>query len=281
LVIAVEAIEDKAFSLESTKDYNLSLLLGPDRLSYLILSGNQLMALGSYAFEAQNKALNLIVHLDEVLKKDPKLKADYKHSLISLYSRRFTILPKVLYDPAATNTYFEAVLPLNAQDKLHVDELISPEAVLIYALDTTLEHWLKQHFPNADYRAAASATIAAAPSLLEEDNYSALVLMKSRSFCLTVLHKKQLILHQVYGFSSSEDCLYHILNAYKQLGLSTEKQKLWLGGELVKDSEIYKLLFKYIRHIDFVDRPAQLQYSSDFAQLPAHFYYDLFCAQLP
>lgn len=239
------------------------------------------MALGSYAFEAEKQVIDLLVHLNMVLEQDDKLKANYAHTLISLYSRRFTILPKSLYDEKEKEAYFKAVMPLNAQDRLHVDQLITPEAALIYALDETLENWLQENFPNADYRAAASATIAASLNLLKEDKHTVLVLMKSRSFCLTILHKDQLLLHQVYGFSKSEDCLYHILNAYKQLGLSTEKQKLILGGEMVKDSEIYNLLYKYIRYIEFVERPEQLEYGPELTQLPAHFYYDLFCAQLP
>ena len=48
-----------------------------------------------------------------------------------------------------------------------------------------------------------------------------------------------------------------------------------LIGEIERNSALYELLHKYIRHIYFGERSDNFEYSYKFATLPKHFYYNL------
>ncbi|MFT6149381.1 MAG: hypothetical protein ACJAUH_002072, partial [Saprospiraceae bacterium] len=61
-----------------------------------------------------------------------------------------------------------------------------------------------------------------------------------------------------------------------QLNLSTENSKLFLSGEVMQNSRIYKLLYRYIRKIEFISRPTAFQFDEQFADQPKHFNFDLY-----
>ena len=79
-----------------------------------------------------------------------------------------------------------------------------------------------------------------------------------------------------FACKTPEDILYHTLNAYEQLQLNPESEKLVLSGRVERDSAVCHLLFSYIRQIEFASRPSVAGYSYVFDAVPSHFYHDLF-----
>ncbi|MBK7958457.1 MAG: DUF3822 family protein [Bacteroidetes bacterium] len=61
----------------------------------------------------------------------------------------------------------------------------------------------------------------------------------------------KLIFYNQYFTRNEEDMLYYILAVYEQLQLNTEHHELVLSGWIDTRSDMYKLMFKYIRNISF------------------------------
>lgn len=279
MVVPITNILEKGFDPQNTKDLNLSLLIGPDRLSYLVLHPikYEVLALATYAFEGQSGGgYTLCKDIETVLKTDSLLTADYARVHLSLHTRRFTLIPNTLYDETQNKLYFQTTMHTDETDSLRVDEVDAIQAKLIYAINNELDVLLSSAFPKAKRNCSARSIINNSLQQFLQEEYTVLALLQARSMSLTILHKGKLLLHQIYSFQNAEDCLYYVMLVYKSLGLSTEKQPILLGGELIQDSEIYKLLHQYIRHISFVERPSGLIYGSDLQRLPTQFYFDLF-----
>jgi hypothetical protein len=75
------------------------------------------------------------------------------------------------------------------------------------------------------------------------------------------------------------DYLYFIALVYDQLDLDRDKDTLLLFGRLDIDSPIHKLLYGYIRNIEFV-KSAKLSVSDIRYRLKQHYYLDLFATAL-
>ncbi len=98
---------------------------------------------------------------------------------------------------------------------------------------------------------------------------------------LTVIENSKLLFHNIFSFKASPDCLYYVLLVYKQLDLSPQKTPLYIVGELVADSEIHKLLHKYIKTIHFVNRPNFYLFGEKMQEsCPKNFFFDLYSLKL-
>jgi hypothetical protein len=68
---------------------------------------------------------------------------------------------------------------------------------------------------------------------------------------ITIFKDENLVFSNAFLFKTKEDILYYILFTFEQLKISTESVKVKLYGHIVKNDEIYKLLYDYIRNIEF------------------------------
>ena len=89
------------------------------------------------------------------------------------------------------------------------------------------------------------------------------------------LESKHLKFFNSFNYKTAEDLIYYLLFTYEQLQLNPDQTPLIISGEIEEDSEVYKLLFKYIRNISFTRRNPNYNYSFVFNQTKEHFYYKL------
>jgi len=80
------------------------------------------------------------------------------------------------------------------------------------------------------------------------------------TFELIAIKNNALLLYNSFEFSTKEDVIYYLLFTMEQLKLSPESVKLKLMGQIVKDDDIYNIIYTYVRHVEFY----QPKYSFDF-----------------
>jgi hypothetical protein len=64
---------------------------------------------------------------------------------------------------------------------------------------------------------------------------------------------------------------------YDQFRLSPLDLPLQVAGNLLQDSEVYRLLSRFIQKIDFVALPNQVSLGAAANNLPPHCFFDLVC----
>ena len=67
---------------------------------------------------------------------------------------------------------------------------------------------------------------------------------------------------------------------FNQFDLTVEETPVFLSGQLMEDSEIYRLLVRYVKKLQFLDPPAFFQYGTKLAHHPKYLYFDLLCLLL-
>ncbi|HUH28797.1 DUF3822 family protein, partial [Gelidibacter sp.] len=89
-------------------------------------------------------------------------------------------------------------------------------------------------------------------------------------FQMLVIKKGQFQLYNTFEYDTKEDFIYFILFAIEQLKLDTEKVIVKLMGHIVKDDELYQMLYTYIRYIEFEGPSQKYTYNNNFEAHPKH-----------
>ena len=90
------------------------------------------------------------------------------------------------------------------------------------------------------------------------------------NFEIVVLKDKKLALFNCFSFKTKEDFIYYILFTAEQLNLNPEEFNLVLMGDIEKESELYGILYQYIRNIKFYNLENQ-SYTIEGVSLHSYF----------
>jgi hypothetical protein len=96
------------------------------------------------------------------------------------------------------------------------------------------------------------------------------------AFELVVAESRKILFCNSFPFRSPEDFVYFLLLVTENIGLSNDKESFYFCGQIEKNSAIFQLCQKYIRHLKWMDRPGGIEISNTFSSLPSHFFYSFF-----
>ncbi len=265
------------FNRSQTHQYNLFVLLGTDRLSYLVTNKEQkVLGLRSYRYAG------LVQPLQHLLKEDVILNSSYDTTKVGVSSKQATLLPNALFESVATaKEYLANLVTIQHNDTIKIDTLVSNEAKCIYATSHHIIDEIESCLPTATIYHSSTGLIQNFSTNFDKSTTNIFLHIYNQNISLTVIKKGALQFYNTFSFKASADCLYFVLLVYKQLGLQPQKTPLYVVGELVEESEIHQLLHKYIKTIKFVGFPNFYTFGSNLKEeLPSNFFFDLYSLKL-
>lgn len=280
-IIATNITEDD-FVKKNTPLYNLSVLIGADRFSYAITAGdNSLLALKSYTFEGGKNQAHLHKAVQDIFIEDAILSLPYKTIFVGLSNQVTTLVPSHLFDGEKASIYLEAQTDQMTRKTIQVNEMPSLGAKNVYAFDKEVLILVKGYLPNAHYFHASSALIEGAIRTAPPEGSSKIYLnIYSNIIQIVLMNGSKLIFSNNFSFMSAKDLVYYVLLVFDQFKLSAEEIPVVLSGHIVKDSEIYKTLYKYIKTIEFNNTSPSINFGKNFGNTAPYFFFDLFSLRL-
>jgi hypothetical protein len=126
---------DETLDINSTENYELSIQVSPDGLSFCLLDSirNKFIMMRSFGAE-ENKFFNA-EKIDELLHKDDFLTRRYKKVAYVMPSSKFTLVPSPLYDPGKKTEYFTFNHILEEDNSILADKSNDPDAYLVFQID--------------------------------------------------------------------------------------------------------------------------------------------------
>ena len=132
------------------------------------------------------------------------------------------------------------------------DWIESIQAFNSYFIPEELERCFNKHFKNILWKHNSSILIE---SLIHQFKLQPgeriYISIQKKSFDVTILESKHLKFFNSFSYRATEDLIYYLLFTFEQLQLNPNETPLIIFGEIEEDSEVYKLLYKYIRNISF------------------------------
>ena len=281
-VIATDIIEDN-FVKKDTPLYNLSVLIGADRFSYVVTDGaNHLLALKTYSFDSSKDASVVRREIQDIFIEDATLTLPYNNVIVGLSNHITTLVPNHLFDEKNTATYLTAQTDQLQGKTIQVNPIKSLGAQNIYAYESEVLILIKGYLPNAHFFHASTAMIEGALLTAPKEDTSKIFLnIHSNIIQIVLMDGSKLIFSNNFSFLSSKDLLYYVMLVFDQFKLSPNTTPLVMSGHIVKDSEIYNTLFKYVEHIEFNNTSPSIHLGKKFnSTIPTYFFFDLFSLHL-
>lgn len=254
----------------NTNDSDLFVLLGTDRLCYFITANNnQVVIQESISFNTES--------LESILRKNFTLNNDFRQVKVGFFSSYSTLVPNILYQENASTTYLENSFRVPHNHYLLTDNINCLQCQNIYLTPVESFNLLQKKFPNATFVNVNSTLLSSFHRVsLQFDEPTFFINIYGNFFQASVFENGKLLISNTYEFKKTKDFIYFTLLIFNQLKLNVEQTKLFLAGELMKTSEIYNLIYRYVRHINFIKRTTDLEFDEAFENVPSHFYFDLY-----
>lgn len=267
---------DETLDINSTENYELSVQVSPDGLSFSILDTlrNKFVMIRNY--EPDDGGLYDTVKLGELINKDDFLTKQYKKANLITPSLKSTLVPKALFEDSKKEEYFSFNQINSEGEMILTNEIPDPDSMLIFSLPDAIVDLLKESFPKAypvhqlkplfqhmlvNRRAMAGYYIHVH---LERDFFNLIIFdQNALEFCNT------------FHYKTLSDIQYYVFYVLKRMNISQE-ETLNFSGMTNDSKEIFSGFSDFIKTIRFAEPTGNFTFSYVFNETDLHRFLNLF-----
>ena len=269
---------DKSLESDHFKKLILSIQLRLDGFSFSILNYdlNKIVAIVDYKLENVKHPLQLLERVKEIYLDSSLLKMNFFKVKVSHVNSISTLVPVALFDEYNLRSYLEFNHKLLENEYLTYDIINTEEIANIYSPFTVVNDFFFEKYGEFTYKHFSTVLIE---NFLEQSKSNQelkmFVHVQDSQFEVVVVENKKLKLYNSYQYSTKEDLVYYILFVAEQLKQNPEDFDLELYGEIEPYSEIYSLIYRYVRNVFFGNRLEKHQYSHELDNINNHDFFVL------
>lgn len=268
------SFQDENLSTERAARGALHLIVGVDGLSVLASSAeNQLLGLTAVQ-NTEKKAEHQYFEADlqGILREQRLLAYSFGTVRAGIFVPMATLVPNRLFSPQDCSKYFQLLQPGKQEMIYGYEELSGFDCHLVWAAPQQFQYFTNRYQP----RHLAGILIRSFHTLASANGYSIFLNIRGHYAQITVFEQRRLVFYNTFEFNKPADLLYFVLLVFDQFRLNPEQVPLHVSGALLKDSDHYNILYKYIRNLEFLTpkKPAGLLPKGE-NTLPDHFWFDL------
>ncbi|MDX1941996.1 MAG: DUF3822 family protein, partial [Saprospiraceae bacterium] len=251
-----------------------SILIGVGSLSYCIIDQQQLVFLRDLTYSSPQA-------LGDLFLQDEYLRQSYQHIRVGIASGIFTLVPNRLYNMAEKRAYLQQIVMIENTIDVRTDEVRSLSVINVYAEQREVLDTVLKYLPGSKIFHISTAILNGLFLQNMSSKGSMLFLhVHADKLIVTLLHEKSLQFINLFNYQSAKDFLYYVMLVFDQFNLAPEEITTYISGQLVKESEVYPMLHRYIRNLNFLPSPDFIKFGPKWKEQPGHFYFDLFSLTL-
>ncbi len=274
--------QDESLKSPQHQDFVLSILFDKDGFSFSVFDHQQKKHKALVRCSLQLNGMHNARQIAESFMPFWK-----QHSLSKLYFNKIlfldalsenTLIPKAFYDERYKDMAFDAVCTVEERKNIRSDSVLTGEIHNLYAEDPDIMQLNGNLFEGrASYRHHITNLCDNIQKYLPANSFqkNIFINVRNRSFDVIIFDQKKLIFANSFSYQSKEDFIYFILFVFEQHHLDPEKDKVFLSGDIMRNSNLHKMLEKYVRYSDFIKRNDTMKYAYFFDEIPDHLYFSL------
>jgi len=254
----------------------LRMVVGCHGVSLLIKNDHNLLALKSWQIPGTDQGFQAVESaLREVFGSERLLDLQFGSKVCALSCPASTLVPRRLFDPENLEQYFKLLLRESSEHTYGFEKLEVFDCYLVWAEESGLLALCGHYFSSQNIRHLAAPLLQSYHGLAPAEGYAIFANLLGQKVQIAVFERRNLVFFNTFDFWKPNDLLYFILLAYKQFDLNPLDIPLTLSGTLIEDSEIFRLLLRYIRPMRFPPLPEGFQLPAEAKSLPDHYWFDL------
>ncbi len=215
--------------------------------------------------------------LKELWVSDSILSALYPEVHIAFIRPHYTIVPNKLYQSVDKAAYLFPLKSKSTTPELYqVNDLNMLDAKLIFSVPQAIIAFFESKYTQGVqyYNSFTTLINGFAREMKLLQGKHVWLNVQPTTLQIILFDGEALIFSNQFPFGNEKDFLYYVLLIYGQFKLDPETIPLHISGQLVKESAIYKKLYRYIRSISFV--PISKSYQlNNLPEKPDYFFFDL------
>jgi hypothetical protein len=198
--------------------------------------------------------------------------SDTFNSINVIYQNELsTLVPEDLFNENNSADYLKFSSKILKTDYISHDTLPINKSVNVYVPYVNINNYIFDTFGEFDYKHASTILI---DTILqkEKDNTESNIYINVNTTHIEFIavSKGDLLLYNSFEYNTKEDFIYFILFTIEQLQLDTETITVNLSGDTEKEDELYAVLYKYIRFVEFIKPTHSYTFSEN--KEPKHSY---------
>ncbi|MEM9835578.1 MAG: DUF3822 family protein [Bacteroidota bacterium] len=273
-------IKEIAFDRTKAAQYELSILLGMDSFTYVVkeMRTHQLLVFRALSMTALN--LNdWVPQFQRTVQNDELLRPNHIRKIyLSYHTERVTLVPERLFTPGKEMDYLGALADIDLTDACLSEAIPNLEAQLVYAIgEERLEATTRRFSPIRTRHVAAGLLKMWTKQSAQLGHRAIYCCLRDKKLVFAGISSEKIQFFNTFSYETAQDALYYVHLTYQQCGWSPTRIPLYLCGEVVTDSEVYRQLYRFVEDIRFLTFAGPLVIGPQLKTLPQHIYYDLLC----
>jgi len=275
---------DEAFSVQETRNYGLFIQFNESGLAYCVLDyrRNKFMGVQQIKrteFQQRQGGIKDSFHdfLKSVVTAMPWLKNPYKLVKIAYESKKHTLIPAPLYDANELENYLNFNYKSDPEEKAFSDHLVLMDTYNVFSIPTLILDEIKGIYPHT--RIYHLSTILMESVLINFKNRintnRVFLHLREKHFDLMLFDGRQMSYFNSFSYLNPEDITYYLIFVLEQLNINPENIPVVLLGKVDRSSNLFELLQRYIKHVEFGRRNDSFKFSYVFNQVQAQSFYPL------
>jgi len=240
-------------NIEVTSKRKLSIQFSLDGFSFCTTNThNEVLEFSSYTFSKTKNSPELVLEkLQDIFKKEKSLQYDFETVTVIHQNNLNTLVPNEYFKEDALKSYLKYSIKTIATDLITFDELDFMNSKNVYIPYVNINNFLFQNFGEFEYKHYSSVLLEKLFSIASNDNCCYIHVSKS-TFDIVIIKNSNLQFFNIFEYKTKEDFMYYVLFTLEQLELSTEETLVSVLGDIEEDSDLFRLMYTYIRNIDFL-----------------------------
>ena len=240
-------------NIEVTSKRKLSIQFSLDGFSFCTTNThNEVIEFSSYSFSKTKNSPELILEkLQDIFKKEKSLQYDFETVTVIHQNNLNTLVPNEYFKKDALKSYLKYSIKTIATDLITFDELDFMNSKNVYVPYVNINNFLFQNFGEFEYKHYSSVLLEKLFSIATNDICCYIHVSKS-TFDIVIIKNSNLQFFNIFEYKTKEDFMYYVLFTLEQLDLSTEETLVSILGDMEEDSDLFRLMYTYIRNIDFL-----------------------------
>lgn len=247
---------NSTISKTESKNIALSIQFSLDGFSFCVVNSlkNNITHFKDYQFtETQNSPESLLETIKGIFKSDANLQLEYHKVTVIHENNLATLVPNQFFSEDSLADYLSLNIKTLKNDFITFDEIDTIDAKNVYIPYVNINNYLFQNFGEFEFKHHNTILLEKLLKATTSDKKVMYVNVSKNTFDLIVIENNNLLLSNSFSYTSKEDFIYYILFTAEQLQLDTMAFQLYFMGNITKLDAIYKITYKYIKNVFFLE----------------------------
>ncbi|WP_298901556.1 DUF3822 family protein [uncultured Psychroserpens sp.] len=251
----------------------LSIQIRLSGLSFCILNRttNTIELLQHVHLEKKATPFELLNDLKVILASNSDFEQTFD-TITCIYQNELSCLvPDALFDEQNLADYLKFNAKILKTDFISFDTLPTNKSVNIYVPLININNYIFDTFGSFVYKHSSTILIETLlQTNFKNEEEKLYINVNTSTFEIIGINNGKLIFYNSFEYNTKEDFIYYVLFTVEQLKLNPETIHTVLTGQIEEKSELYAILYTYIRHVAFEKPIAYFKFDDGIKTTSSH-----------